>query len=70
MHANAKHGGGEAAGHRGHDEGPLQCRKCAERLPEMCVEILLHSEMLHHFISHCDLPVQKHIFTMVCKNNI
>lgn len=36
MHASAKHGGGERAGHCGHDEGPLWCIKCAERLPEMC----------------------------------
>lgn len=30
MHPNAKHGGGETAGHCGYDdddEGPLQCRK-------------------------------------------
>lgn len=49
MHAGEKPGGGETAGHGGRDEGPLQRRKYAE--------ILLHSNMLHNFKPHCDLPV-------------
>lgn len=68
MQTNAKHGGGERAGHCGRDEGPLQCGKCAERLPETRVEILLHhSDMLHYFNSHCDLPVRKHILQWFVK---
>lgn len=35
MHANAKRGGGETAGHCGYDEGP----ESVQRLPETCVEV-------------------------------